>query len=84
MHDLEIAARGVVDTWEQGNLAQAVSALDCSLQDQNQWRLDYAVAIARAREIYCSETCLIDTLPLVAPSQEGTFVAAWLWVPNAR
>ncbi|WP_404299019.1 hypothetical protein [Alicycliphilus denitrificans] len=84
MLDLEVAARGVVNTWEQGNLAQAVCSLDQALQDQDKWRLEQAGAIAQARELYGCETCVIDPLPLVAPSEVGTFVAAWLWVPNPR
>lgn len=82
MHELEAAAREVVKTWETGDLARAVTILDGVLRDQEQNLSECGVAIARAREMYASDNCAIDPSPLVAPSDDGTYVAAWLWVPK--
>lgn len=84
MHDLEIAARGVIENWEQGNLAQAVSELDRVLRSQEQGRLECAQAIQRARDLFTTDECVIDTPPLVAPGEDGAFIAVWIWIPQPR
>ncbi|WKL15791.1 hypothetical protein QYQ99_26285 [Comamonas testosteroni] len=82
MHELEETARDVVDSWESGDLAGAVTQLGRLLNNQDLNRAECADEIARAREIHADDQCVIDPLPLVAPAEDGTYVAAWLWIPN--
>jgi hypothetical protein len=82
MPDLEVAARGVVNTWAQGNLAQAVCELDRCLQDQDRFRREFSWAVDKARQLHDSDDAFADVSPLVAPAEEGVYVSVWLWVPN--
>lgn len=83
MHELEVAARGVIENWDQGNLAQAVCELDRVLRSQEQGRLECADAIQRMRDQFTTDECVIDTPPLVAPGDGGAFVAVWIWMPQS-
>ncbi len=50
--------------------------------DQVKWRQERAATIQKARDRYASDVLEIDADPLLAPCTEGTFVNAWVWVPN--
>ena len=82
MHELEETARDVVESWESGDLAGAVTQLGRIVTNPALNRAECANAIARARVLHAHDQCVIDPLPLVAPAEDGTYVAAWLWIPN--
>ena len=82
MHDLEVAARAVVSNWEQGDLAAAVSALATTLQEVDQARAGIAETIARARELHGADDREVDAEPLVAFTDDGMWLSAWVWVPD--
>lgn len=82
MHELELAARDVIEVWETGDLADAVTRLNHLLDNQHLNRTECGTAIARAREMYADDHCVIDESPMVAPAEDGAYIAAWLWVPN--
>lgn len=81
MHDLEVAARGVIENWEQGNLVQAICELDRALRSQDLGRLECVDAIRTARNQFATDEFFIDTSPLVAPAEGGAFIGVWMWVP---
>ena len=41
-----------------------------------------AEAVRRARAMYEADDLAIDDEPKTSPSDDGTWVAAWVWVPN--
>jgi hypothetical protein len=40
--------------------------------------------IARARAMYCNDNVEIDLEPALSQADEGAWVAAWVWVPDAE
>lgn len=45
---------------------------------------DYAGAIAAARDEYASDDVEIDDNPSISRADDGTWVSAWVWVPDAE
>lgn len=80
MNDLEAAAHGVIANWERGNLAEAVNELERVLRSQELGRLECADAIKRARDQFTTDECVIDEQPLVAPAEDGAYIAVWIWI----
>jgi hypothetical protein len=77
-------ARSVVDTWEKGDLAGAVWALDGHLSELDADRESHVETIATARRLYADgsdDSLEIDDKPFVAPADKGAWVSAWVWVP---
>lgn len=84
MHDLETRARAVVGNWEFGNLAGALNDLDQCLRHLDHDRDCAAPDIARAHELYESETCAISDSPLVSRAEGGIWISAWVFVPSGE
>ncbi|GEM_PF-3158069 len=82
MHDLEARARAVVGNWEFGNLSGALDELEQCLRRLDHDRDCAAPDIARAHELYESESCAICESPLVSRADGGTWISAWVFVPS--
>jgi hypothetical protein len=78
---IESAAREVVKNWEKGDLAAAVRELSDVLKKIDQDRINHAGAIAIARA-QVNDELEIDDEPLIAASENGAWVSAWIWVPS--
>ncbi len=65
MHDLEARTRAVICNWELGNRANALNELDQCIRRLDHDRECAAPEIARAHELYASDTCEISDAPLV-------------------
>lgn len=82
MDDLEHYARAVIGNWEFGNLSGALNDLDQCLRHLDQDRKCAAPEIARAHELYESETCAISDAPLVSRAEDGTWISVWVFVSS--
>ncbi|WP_158534240.1 hypothetical protein [Paracidovorax avenae] len=76
MHDLEACTRAVIGNWELGNRANAMSELAQCLQRLDHDRECAAPEVARAHELYASDTCEICDSPLVCRGEGGTWISA--------
>lgn len=80
---LETLAQAVVDNWEKGDLAAAVTSLGKELEQIKNRRAQSAPMIAAARRLHASDDCEIDDEPMVSPGEaegDGGWVNAWLWI----
>lgn len=85
MLTLERLARDVVASWEHGDLAAAVRALDQRLQEIANDRVTHADLIERAIGIYADDDIDVDPDDtFISASDEGAFVMGWLWMPRGR
>ncbi|WP_019702969.1 hypothetical protein [Paracidovorax oryzae] len=82
MNDLEDYARAVIGNWEFGDLSGALNDLDQCLQHLDHDRECAAPEIARAHELYESETCAISDAPLVNRAEDGIWISVWVFVPS--
>ena len=82
MQELISAAKAVVENWEHGDLAGAVSRLDMALLNIEQASFE---EIEAARETYVegsNDDIEIDDEALRSRSPNGVWVQAWVYVPN--
>lgn len=87
MHDLNIAARRVVESWECGDLASAVRELANQLQLQQELRARYPKAVAVAQDCLASAPhgragIEVDEDAYLSEAQGGVLVGAWLFIPS--
>lgn len=83
MLTLERLARDVIASWEHGDLAAAVRALDERLREIAADRVRHRDLIERAIGIYADDDIDIDADDtFISGSDEGAFVMAWLWMPG--
>lgn len=86
MHRLSVAARGVEESWDCGDLAGAVSELANQLQLQQGLRARYPNAIAAAQDCLASAPHAragieVDEDAYLSEAQGGVLVGAWLFIP---
>lgn len=63
--------------------AKAVQALLSRIAEIESWkRPEDGQIITRARELYANDETEIDDDPAVSHADDGTWVAAWVWVSN--
>lgn len=82
MLTLERLARNVVTSWERGDLAASVRALDERLREIAADRVRHLDLIERAICIYADDDIDMDADDtFISASDEGAFVMGWLWMP---
>lgn len=72
---------------ELRRLLPGFAALETALADLDQAQREQTEshdAIEAAREQYASEDIEIDPSPAVSVADDGTWIAAWLWVPASK
>lgn len=85
MLTLERLARDVVASWEHGDLAAAVQALDQCLREIASDRVTHQALIERAIGIHANDDIDIDPEDtFISGSGEGAFVMGWLWMPRTH
>lgn len=77
MQGLVEAAQRVIDTWQSGDLAGAVRALQQVMPEQADEALRERAAVQ-----YASDDIEIDDVAYAAKSNDGAWVSAWVWVPK--
>lgn len=83
MLNIERAAREVVKNWEKGDLAATVRNLSGVLKTLDEERIKHAGAIGIARG-KVNDELEIDDVPLIAGSENGAWVGAWIWVTSVE
>jgi hypothetical protein len=68
-----------IDADDQPKAAESLVLIRDLLKTYECYRNDYADAIEIARE-QCTNELEIDDEPYLSPSDEGTWVSAWIWV----
>lgn len=76
----ELLARAVVETWETGDLAGAVRALDQHLTELTAERAAHAAQIEWALR-HQTDEFEIDEDPVVSVGEAGVWVSGWMYVP---
>lgn len=62
---------------------KAVQAVEDKIKEVASWRRpEDPVIIQRARELYADDETEIDDDPAVSHADDGTWVAAWVWVSD--
>ena len=82
MNNLEILARAVVRTAGTEQFAKTLSDLETYLDYLAILRREHDGTIKAACDNYVDEDCEIDDNPLVAESEHGLWVNAWVFVPT--
>lgn len=82
MNNLEILARSVVRRWDQGDLDAAVNDLSSYLDYLTILRREHEGTIKAAHDNFVADDLEIDDNPLVAESEHGLWVNAWVFVPT--
>ena len=77
MQGLVDAAQRVIDSWEKGDLAGAVRALQEAMPTKADEDLRDVAA-----ERYANDDVEIDDTAYVCEGNGGYWVSAWVWVPE--